>query len=80
VTRDENNKNNNNNNIDNLLTPWSRVLLEKLLQLLQLFKEFPAFMEAVSLLPYSQVPATYPYPDSAPSSLHNPLPLPEDPS
>jgi hypothetical protein len=35
-------------------------------------------MEPESSLPYSQVPATCPYPEPAPSSPHNPLPLPED--
>jgi len=30
--------------------------------------------------PYSQVPAICPYPEPTPSSPHNPLPLPEDPS
>jgi hypothetical protein len=37
-------------------------------------------MEPESSLPYSQVPATCPYPEPAPSSPHNPLPLPEDSS
>jgi hypothetical protein len=37
-------------------------------------------MEHESSLPYSQVPITCTYPESAPSSPHNPLPLPEDPS
>jgi hypothetical protein len=37
-------------------------------------------MELESSLPYSQVPATCAYPESAPSSPNNPLPLPEDPS
>ena len=37
-------------------------------------------MESESSLPYSQVPATCPYPEPTPSSPHNPLPLPEDPS
>jgi hypothetical protein len=32
-------------------------------------------MEPESSLPYSQVPATCPYPEPAPSSPHNPLPL-----
>ena len=32
-----------------------------------------------SSLPYSQAPATCPYPEPTPSSLHNPFPLPEDP-
>ena len=36
-------------------------------------------MEPEISLPYSQMPATFPYPESTPSSL-NPLPLPEDPS
>jgi hypothetical protein len=30
-------------------------------------------------LPYSQVPATCPYPEPTPSSPHNPLQLPDDP-
>ena len=36
-------------------------------------------MEPESSLLYSQVPATCPYPEPTPSSLH-PFPLPEDPS
>ena len=60
------------------LTPWSRVLLEKLTGL-QLVKKFPTFLEPESSLPYSQMPATCPYPEPTPSSPHNPLPLPEDP-
>ena len=55
-----------------LLTPWSRVLLENLTG--------SAFLEPEGLSPYSQVPATRPYPEPTPSSPHNPLPLPEDPS
>jgi len=47
---------------------------------LQLVKKFPAFLEPEGSSPYSQVPATCPYPESTPSSPHNPLPLPEDPS
>jgi len=47
---------------------------------LQLVKKFPAFLEPESSSPYSQVPATCPYPEPTPSSPHNPLPLPEDPS
>ena len=38
------------------------------------------FMEPESSLPYSQAPATCPYPEPTPSSPHNPFPLPEDPS
>ena len=37
-------------------------------------------MEPESSLPYSQAPATCPYPEPTPSIPHNPLPLPEDPS
>ena len=37
-------------------------------------------MESERSLPYSQVPVTYLYPEPTPSSPHNPLPLPEDPS
>jgi len=61
-----------------LLTPWSRVLLEKLTS--KLFKKFPAFMEPESPSPYPQVPATCPYPEPTASSPHDPLQLPEDPS
>ena len=32
-----------------------------------------------SSLPYSQAPATCPYPEPTPSSPHNPFPLSEDP-
>jgi hypothetical protein len=61
-----------------LLTPWSRVLLEKLTS--KLVKKFPAFMEPESPSPYPQVPATCLYPEPTPSSPHDPLKLPEDPS
>jgi hypothetical protein len=37
-------------------------------------------MEHEGSLPYSQVPATCPYPEPTPSSPHHPLQLPEDPS
>jgi hypothetical protein len=37
------------------------------------------FMEPEGSLPYSQVPATCPYPEATPSSPHNPFELPEDP-
>ena len=40
---DDDNNNNNNNNNTYLLTPWSRVLLEKLASL-QLVKKFPALI------------------------------------
>ena len=47
---------------------------------LQLVKKFPAFSEPEGSSPYPQTPATSPYPEPTPSSLHNSLPLPEDPS
>jgi len=47
---------------------------------LQLVKKFPAFMEPESPSPYPQVPATCPHPEHTPSSPHDPLQLPEDPS
>jgi len=40
-----------------LLTPWSRVLPEKLTDS-QLVKEFPAFLKPKESLPHIQVPAT----------------------
>ena len=43
-----------------LLTPWSRVLLEKLIGS-QPIKKFPAFYGTEGSLPHSQVPATCPY-------------------
>ena len=46
----------------------------------QLVKKLPAFLEPEGSSPYSQVPATCPYHKPTPSSLHNSLPLPEDPS
>jgi hypothetical protein len=55
-----------------LLTPWSRVLLEKLTV------NFAAFMELEISSPYPQGPATCPYPEPTPSSPHYPLQLPED--
>ena len=45
-----------------LPTPRSRVLLEKLTGS-QLVKKFPAFLEPEGSSPYSQVPATCPYPE-----------------
>ena len=62
-----------------LLTPWSRVLLEKLTGSAA-SQEIPRLLEPEVSSPYSQVPATCPYPEPTPSSPHNPLPLPEDPS
>jgi hypothetical protein len=62
-----------------LLTPWSRVLLEKL-RGSEASQEIHSIFEPEGSSPYSQVPATCPCPEPTPSSPHNPLPLPEDPS
>jgi len=62
-----------------LLTPWSRVLLKKLTGF-QLVKKFPEFIKPEGSLPLSQVPATCPYPEPAPSSPYPHISLPEDPS
>ena len=62
-----------------LLTPWSRVLREKLTGSAA-SQEIPAFLEPEGSSPYLQAPATCPYPEPTPSSPHNPLTLPEDPS
>jgi hypothetical protein len=50
-----------------LLTPWSRVLREKLISS-QLVMNLPAFMEPEGLLPHLGVPATCPYPGADQSS------------
>ena len=47
---------------------------------LQLVKKFSAFLEPEGSSPYPQAPAACPYPEPTPSSPHNSLPLPEDPS
>jgi hypothetical protein len=61
-----------------LLTPWSRVLQK--LTGFAASQAIPRIYGTRSSLPNSQVPATCPYPEPAPSSPHKPLPLPEDPS
>jgi hypothetical protein len=51
------------------LTPWCRILFEKLI-VTQLIKKYPAFfMEPKVSLLCSQKPATGPYPEPAESSL-----------
>jgi hypothetical protein len=67
-------------NVAYLLTPWSRVFLEKLTETLPLVKKFPVFMELETFSPYPQLPAICPYPEPTPSSPHDPIQLPEDPS
>jgi hypothetical protein len=63
-----------------LFTPWSRVLLEKLTVNFAASQEIPAFMEPECPSPYPQEPAICPYPEPTPSSPHDPLQLPKDPS
>jgi len=62
-----------------LLTPWSRVLLEKLRDI-RWSRNSPHFMEPEGTLPQLQAPATCPYPEPAQSSPHPHIPIPEDPS
>ena len=63
-----------------LLTPWSRVFLEKLTAFAA-NQEIPRILwNPEGSLPYSQAPATFSYPEPTPSSPHNPFPLPQDPS
>jgi hypothetical protein len=51
-----------------LITPWCRILCEKLI-VTQLVKKYPAFfMEPEGSPPCSQKPATGPYPEPAESS------------
>jgi len=72
-----------NNNVGNiltyLLTPWCRVLLEKLTGL-QLVKKFPHFTEPEGSLPHSEASATRPYPGPAQSSSYTHIKPPGDPS
>jgi hypothetical protein len=58
------------------LTPWCRVLLEKLIG----FQLVTHFMEPEGSLPHTQVLASCPYPDPTQSSPYPHIPLPEDPS
>jgi len=62
-----------------LLTPCSRVLLEKLTSS-QLVKKFPHCMEPEYSLPCLQVPTTSPYPQPDQSSPCALIPVSEDPS
>jgi len=63
--------------LTDLLTPWSRVLLEKLTSS-QLVKKFPVFYKTESSLPHSQANCPYPEPDQSSPCSH--IPLAEDPS
>ena len=62
-----------------LLTPFSRVLLEKLTGF-QLVKKFPAFYGTRRFITTFTSAATCPYPMPARSSPYPHIPLPEDPS
>ena len=61
-----------------LLTPWNRVLLEKLTGS-QVVKKFPAFKEPEGSSPCSQLPATCTYPEPDRSSQCPHISLPDDP-
>jgi len=61
-----------------LLTPWSRVFLQKLTG--SHSRNSPYFMEPQGSLPHSKVSDTCPYPEPARSSPYPHIPLPEDPS
>jgi len=63
-----------------LLTPASRVLLEKLTDLQLIKKLSRIFMEPEGSLPHSQVPVTCPCPEPDGSSPYPHIPLPEDPT
>jgi len=62
-----------------LLTPWCRVLLEKLTGL-QLVKKFSTFYGTRRFITASQASANCPYPGPAQSSPHTHIPPPGDPS
>jgi hypothetical protein len=66
--------------LTSLLTPWSRVLLETLTVNFAASQEIPRIYGTRKFLSVPQVPATCPYPEPTPSSPHDPLQLPEDPS
>ena len=53
-----------------LLTPWTRILLEKLTSSAASQEIPPHFFQPEGSSPYSQVPATCPYPEPTPSSPH----------
>jgi hypothetical protein len=63
------------------ITLCSRVSLEKSTGF-EVNQEIPRILwnNPDSSSPYSQAPATCPYPEPNPSSPHNPFPLPQDPS
>jgi len=59
-----------------ILTPYNRVLLEKLTDF-QLVRNSPHFMELEVSLPYSQVPASCPYSQPVRSSPYPHIPFPK---
>jgi hypothetical protein len=62
-----------------LLTPWSRILLEKLTSL-QPVKEFPALYGTRKFITAFTGPVTCPYHEPARSSPYLHISIPEDPS
>jgi len=65
--------------LTHLLTPWSRVLLDNLTGSAA-SQEIPRIFGTRRFITVLTSVATCPYPEPTPSSPHNPLPLPEDPS
>jgi hypothetical protein len=63
-----------------LLTPWSRVLLEKLTVNFASSQEIPRIYGTRKFLTVPTSAAICPYPEPTLSSPHDPLQLPEDPS
>jgi hypothetical protein len=63
-----------------LLTPYSRVLLEKLAGLCSQSRNSPHFTEPEGSLPHSQVPTTCLYPESTQSSPYPHILLLEEPA
>jgi hypothetical protein len=62
-----------------LLTPWGKVLLENLTGF-AVSQEIPRIYGTPKFITLPTSARHCPYPEPAPSSPHNPLPLPEDPS
>jgi hypothetical protein len=65
--------------VHNLLTPWSRVLLEKRTGSVA-SQEIPHIFGIRRFITLLTSARHCPYPEPTPSNPHNPLPLPEDPS
>jgi hypothetical protein len=65
-------------NCNYLLTPWRRVLFEKLTVNFAASQEISCIYGTRKFLTVPQVPAICPYPEPTPPSPHDPLQLPEE--